>query len=200
MFDHEALKKASSRYTTTLRETSCDDKNRKYMVDSTAAAVNVDRMMVDYVDALPHQDGRPRSVDAMIEKEDGTECLIEFKNGGVSKDEVLNKLYATLLMLQDKFGLSVEYAREHVSFVLVYNREKYGGRGAAANDPMRRVNQSPGYGAIQNSVMGRSKETIARHPKHLRGIGNSVEGIFVKDCNLCDKSDFETVIQRVVLA
>ncbi len=200
MFDHEALRRASAQYKTTLRETSCDDKNRKHMVDSTAEAVNVDQMMVDYVDALPLQDGRPRSVDAMIEKADGTECLIEFKNGSVSKDEVLNKLYATLLMFQDKYGLPVEYAREHISFVLVYNREKYGGRGAAASDPKRRVNQAPGYGAIQVSVMGRSKESSVRHPKHLRGIGNSVEGVFVRDCNLCDKSDFETVIQRVVSA
>ena len=102
MFDHEALRRASAQYKTTLRETSCDDKNR--------------------------------------------------------------------------------------------------GRGAAANDPKRRVNQAPGYGAIQDSVMARSKESSVRHPKHLRGIGNSVEGVFVRDCNLCDMSDFETVIQRVVSA
>jgi len=48
--------------------------------------------------------------------------------------------------------------------------------------------------------MGRSKDTIVRHPKHIRGIGNSVEGIFVRDCNLCDKSDFDAVIQRVISA
>lgn len=46
MFDHEALRRASAQYKTTLRETSCDDKNRKHMVDSTAEAVNVDQMMV----------------------------------------------------------------------------------------------------------------------------------------------------------
>jgi len=200
MFDHESLKRASAKYITTLHDASRDDKNQKYMVDSTVKAVNVDQMMKDYVKALPLQDGRPRSVDAMVEKADGTECLIEFKNGNVSKDEVLNKLYATLLMFQDDYGLPVEYARQHISFVLVYNREKYGGRGAATNDPKRRVNQAPGFGNIQNSVMGRSKDTIVRHPKHIRGIGNSVEGIFVRDCNLCDKSDFDAVIQRVISA
>lgn len=198
MFDHDALRRASSQYTTTLHETSLDDRNQRYMVESTVEAVNVDQMMKDYVQNLPRQDGRPRSVDAMVKKADGTECLIEFKNGNVSKDEVLNKLYATLLMFQDAYGLPVEYAREHISFVLVYNREKYGGRGAATNDPKRRVNQAPGYGTFQNSVMERAKESTIRAPKHIRGIGNSVEGIFVRDYTPYDKGDFEAVIHDLV--
>lgn len=183
---------------TTLRDASYDDKNREYMVLAPERAIDMDAAMRSYVQSLPGQDGCPRSVDAMAVGPTGKRYLIEFKNGAVSKDEVLNKLYATLLMLQDVCGLTVEDARKMVVFVLVYNQLKLGGQGVASRNPAKRVNSTDSFGKIREGVSARARTSASRLPKAVRGMGNSIENIFVSEYIPCDKREFERKLAEVL--
>lgn len=134
------------------------------------------------------------TIDALLCGKNGTDYLIEFKNGSVKKDEVLNKLYATLLMLQDVCELSVTDARKGLVFVLVYNGAKLGGQGANSSTPSKRVNDAPRFGLIRQGVTKHTGVNEKYAPRPVRGIGNSVKGIFVKDYIHCDKNDFEDIL------
>lgn len=114
------------------------------------------------------------------------------RKGNVSKDAILNKLYATLLMLEDAYGFTVAYAREHVTFVVVYNRDKLRGRGGGSSDPKRRLNASNSFADIQRDIVSRSKSPVDLVPRGIRNMGNSIEGVFVKEYIYCDKSEFES--------
>ncbi len=184
----------------TVRETSYDDKNNEYMVTMPAPAFDMDAAMRSYVESLPGQDGCPRSIDALLCGANGNYYLLEFKNGSVKKDEVLNKLYATLLMLQDVCSLSLDDARSDFVFVLVYDKAKLGGQGNGTGSSDRRVNDARYFGRIRHNVARHAKTDTRSVPKRIRGMGNSIKNIFVKDYICCDRSDFEDVLSEALVS
>ena len=112
----------------TLKATSKDKEHNEYMVNITDMVVSFDNYMDKYVDGINSIHGcKPKSCDALLEKDDARRILIEFKNGKLDskvKDEVRHKMTASCLCLLDTLDEKVDYAREKFDFILVYNEQK----------------------------------------------------------------------------
>lgn len=123
---------------TTLHETSYDSDQKEYMCNSTLTVFDFDGLKDWYVENyLPKLTQTPCSNDALWLDEDHI-VFIEFKNGkigSVENNEIIFKLYdSLLLLLDDKFDLSycragfkqnISYTRERMVYILVYNADKY---------------------------------------------------------------------------
>lgn len=113
---------------TTLQETSKDHHNIAnnqsviYMTDSKIKVVNFDLVKHEYCKNIGLLD-IASFVEALYFKDDNI-YFIEFKNGRIDKNEVIKKIYDSLLMFSDISQKDISYFREHLHFILVYNEEK----------------------------------------------------------------------------
>ncbi|MBD5134637.1 MAG: hypothetical protein HDT39_01540 [Lachnospiraceae bacterium] len=120
----------------TLRETSYDNDNNIYMVDSQLSVCPFDIIKEWYIsNKIPYVNPNPKSNDALYFGNE--ECFfIEFKNGKIDNSvnfELNKKIYDSLLILfdlkySDKKGNlvdSISYTRANMNYILVYNGEKY---------------------------------------------------------------------------
>lgn len=110
----------------TLKEASKDDSdisNVQYMTESKKEAVNFDRVKRHYVNALGLSEDNAASVDAIMQWEDHID-FIEFKNGKVNNRNVKDKIRDSLLLFLDITGKNIQYSRENLDFIVVYNLEK----------------------------------------------------------------------------
>lgn len=120
----------------TLEETSFDDDNGIFMINSQLKVCSFDDVKKRYVcEKIPLANPNPKSNDALYFGENEC-CFIEFKNGKIDNAvnyELNKKIYDSLLILfdlqySDKSGRqvnSISYTRENMSYILVYNEEKY---------------------------------------------------------------------------
>lgn len=113
---------------TTLRKTS-KDKNHKdnidFMTQSRLSVINFDAVAREYA-KIHHLKVLPTSNDAVFIDCDKI-IFIEFKNGIMSKEERIKlkeKIYDSVLMLLDILDQKINYSREHIQYILVYNSEK----------------------------------------------------------------------------
>lgn len=112
----------------TLKETSFDKDGivKEYMTESQIQVADFDGVKNDYIRNMKLS-GTPCSNDALYMDQTGKYVFIEFKNGSMSKRQVYNvynKIYDSLLMLNDIIGKSISFSRENVDFILVYNEAK----------------------------------------------------------------------------
>lgn len=111
---------------TTLRETSKDDSNPvdiKYMTSSDLEAINFDLVKRHYANMLGLSEEVASSVDAVIQM-DGHISFIEFKNGKVNNRNIKDKIRDTLLIFSDITGINIDYSRNNIDLIVVYNLEK----------------------------------------------------------------------------
>ena len=121
-----------------LHDTSFDSDKQVYMSNSTLKVFDFDGIKEWYVENhAPKLTKVPCSNDVLWL--DKTHMVfIEFKNGKIGStenNEIIFKIYDSLLLvLDDKIDLSwcrsdfrsnISYTREHMDYILVYNREKY---------------------------------------------------------------------------
>ncbi|MBD5464657.1 MAG: hypothetical protein HDR22_02365 [Lachnospiraceae bacterium] len=119
-----------------LKDTSYDNDNGKYMVDSQLQVCPFDEVKNWYVkNNIPFANPVPKSNDALFfgEKES---FFIEFKNGKIDNGvnfEINKKIYDSLLILFDLNYVdadgnavnSISYTRFNMNYILVYNEEIY---------------------------------------------------------------------------
>lgn len=120
----------------TLKETSYDEDNNVYMVDSQLQVCSFDKVKEWYIqNRVPNANPNPKSNDALYLGEEES-FFIEFKNGKISNlvnFEINKKIYDSLFILFDlkyvdkKGNLidSISYTRTHMNYVLVYNGKRY---------------------------------------------------------------------------
>jgi hypothetical protein len=68
----------------------------------------------------------PMSCDALCMTSPNEFFLIEFKNGKIDdlkNHEIKVKIFETLLILTEKLDKTIQFTRENVTFVLVYNED-----------------------------------------------------------------------------
>lgn len=109
-----------------LKELSKDDSdpsNIKYMTESSVRVVDFDKVKRLYVNALAISEDNAYSVDG-LSLTDNHLALIEFKNGNVNNRNVKDKIRDSLLMFCDVTQTNINFTRQHMEFVLVYNEEK----------------------------------------------------------------------------
>ena len=110
-----------------LKEISYDDDNEKYMTQSMALAISFDDAIKDYLKAHDCPNETLKSVDAIAEF-NKKPVFIEFKNGVLDSKETKIKIPAkikdSLLVFGDIANCTINYTRESVEFILVYNLDK----------------------------------------------------------------------------
>ncbi len=111
-----------------FRETSkdTDSGSVKYMTQSEIEVIHFDKVKDDYIKGMKLS-VTPCSNDALYVHRDGKLYFVEFKNGVMKKDKVYNvyqKIYDSLLILNDIIGENISFCREHLNFILVYNEKK----------------------------------------------------------------------------
>lgn len=121
-----------------LRDTSYDSDEKEYMCGSTFLVFDFDGLKQWYVEKYASDLFKaPCSNDALWLDQHHI-VFIEFKNGKIGPTEnnaIIFKIYdSLLLLLDDKIDLSwccsdfqqnISYTREHMDYILVYNRKKY---------------------------------------------------------------------------
>ena len=110
----------------TLKRASLDDANKQYMCDSSLKVIHFDKLPNEYARGRGWP-GVPSSNDALYIDVSGKWYFIEFKNGGIQKHDLFRKLYDSLILLWDqKLIPDLDFARENINYILVYNGEKFG--------------------------------------------------------------------------
>jgi hypothetical protein len=117
-----------SSYGETLEKTSEDvhkPPEERYMTSCKKLVVNIDKFKNDFVKNMGLHT-IPLSCDALCMVSPEEFFLIEFKNGVIDdlkNYEVKVKIFETLLILTEKLGRTIQFTRENMTFVLVYNEE-----------------------------------------------------------------------------
>lgn len=144
-----------------LKETSKDDSDPsdiKYMTSSEKLVVNFDLVKRYYVNALGRSENTITSVDAIVPLENRI-LFVEFKNGEVNNRNVKDKLRDSLLVFLDIIEKNINFSRENIDLVVVYNLER---------NPFPRKKQkgelqeTPSRVAIADYVMEKAQEEFIR--------------------------------------
>lgn len=114
----------------TLKETSYDNKNNCYMVENEIQVIDFDLLKEKYCtdkSDIPGANRAATSADALISRDDKV-YFIEFKNGNIKKREhkskIKSKLRDSVLIYCDITKKDLDFARENVEYILVYNATK----------------------------------------------------------------------------
>lgn len=112
---------------TSLQETSKDtsDGNIRYMTLCNKRVINFDLVKRKYLNSLGLSEEKAKSVDALcqVDSNDGVLYMIEFKNGKVESRDIELKTRDSLLIFQSIIKEQLEFIRENVHFILVYNKD-----------------------------------------------------------------------------
>ncbi len=114
----------------TMREVSLDDSSKEYMTESLATVIKFDLVKREYMNRLNMSENDAKSVDGLFQaktasSEDACIYLVEFKNGSIENREIERKVRDSVLIFQSITGTQLEYTRNNVRFVLVYNEDKH---------------------------------------------------------------------------
>lgn len=112
----------------TLKEISKDSSdmnNIQYMTDSQIEVIDFDMVKRNYANNLSLSEECAKSVDGIVFWNDEL-TFIEFKNGKMAneKSNIKRKILDSLLIFCDIVGKNINFTREKVIFILVYNEQK----------------------------------------------------------------------------
>lgn len=116
----------------TVRETSAynDEKHQKQIfIDSDREVINFDKVKDTYVkECNLDLSDKPNSSDAILWENNDIIYLIEFKSGEIGFQEVFNinlKISNSVFLLMDILKEPLEFFREKVEYILVFDGEKH---------------------------------------------------------------------------
>lgn len=145
----------------TLQETSKDDsdpENIQYMTSSAKEVINFDLVKRDYTNQLGISEEAVTSADAITWSEEGI-FVIEFKNGKVNNRNIKDKVRDTLLIFLDIIGETIEFSRNNMEFIVVYNLEK----NPLPNQLKKgEVLEAPSRTAIADYFLGKANKELIR--------------------------------------
>lgn len=188
----------------TLENASYDKKNKEYMTASKLKVIDFDKVKNNYVACnIPNVDPHPKSNDALYISKDGVWFFIEFKNGNIDDKvnfEINKKIYDSLFVLFDikfipnemKFNNCISFTREHMYYILVYNKDRYdeNNQTKATEFGMKRqekyiLQKSKSRDRLKKSIMRLSGETLIHF-----GL-DQFKGYFFKNVFTYTKEEFE---------
>jgi hypothetical protein len=125
--DRQKFQSLLESYCSTLKDTSLDSYNSAYMTESQIKVINFDNF-TGFIAKVLHPQETPTSCDALMFCDEAF-FLIEFKNGKIEgdekKSEIKIKILESLLLFLGEFYKTVDYTRENLIFILVYNENKF---------------------------------------------------------------------------
>lgn len=122
----ENLPELLKKFICTLKKASYDDANKEFMCESQIEVIDFDKFPNEYA-RDKGWNGVPKSNDALYISKQKKWYFIEFKNGSIKYTQLYEKIYDSLIMLIDS-GIvpDFNFVRENISYILVYNSDKYG--------------------------------------------------------------------------
>lgn len=110
----------------TLKQTSYDSANEQYMSNIENNVVDFDKVKDNYLKSLSEGPSQTcLSNDALLKVEDQW-YFIEFKNGVITiqvNDEIKTKIYDSLLVFLEIINKHIDYSREKINYILVFNSD-----------------------------------------------------------------------------
>jgi hypothetical protein len=95
----------------------------EYMTDCKHKVIDFDEVKKRYLVNRDMHEGDACSVDALYKLKNDKLCMVEFKNGDFTSSEIIEKALSSAIMFADITGKSMEFIRDNIIFVLVYNGE-----------------------------------------------------------------------------
>lgn len=186
----------------TLKDTSYDNNNKEYMVDSSLDVCDFDEIKNWYVkEKIPNVKPVPKSNDALFFSNDES-FFIEFKNGNINSTvnfELFKKIYDSLFILFDlgytdmnKIKVnSISYTRSHMNYILVYNPNHYfeDKPTRQTKDGFERQTPSPSV-SISRDTLYKSISNLAKEPFIKFGL-DQFKNFFFKNVYTFTVEEFE---------
>lgn len=169
----------------TLKKISEDSSQNPYiyMTESDKEAICFDKVNSNYIKGMKLPDN-PESNDALYIVNENEIYFIEFKNGKLNnKDKIFNlyeKIYNSLLIFTDITKADLEYCRNHLNYILVYNESK--------NPTDKNSNQDTSKNQIAKHFSNKAGKTFCLF--HL----NKFEKIYFKKVLTYTEKEFEKFI------
>ncbi len=183
----------------TLKETSRDDHNGtvSFMTQYLLEVVDFDKVKHNYLKGLKAKvSEEPKSNDALYIGDNDELVFIEFKNGNIDNKQkygVWQKIYDSLLLLLDILNVGCRYAREHLSYILVYNENRNpAATSQDAQDIKETVQGSPSRTMIEKYVFEQAKEDFIQF-----GLAR-FKNLYFKDVYTYNEKEFENnFVQKI---
>lgn len=176
-----------------LKETSKDDSdpnNIQYMTSSEAEVVNFDLVKRKYANGLGLSEEVATSVDAVISFSDGV-LFVEFKNGKVNNRDIKDKVRDSLLIFLEIIKNDIDFSRNNIDFVLVYNIEK----NALPNQLKKgEPQETPSRVFIADYFAKKAKREFIRFDLE------KYEGLYFRNIHTYSKERFEEYFKTLVLS
>ncbi len=109
----------------TLQHTSRDTSKTpiQFMTFDTRNVVDFDNVKTEVLSSVfGEKDSIARSADALFSTENGL-YMVEFKNGFFTNLEISQKANNSIMLFNFVTAKQIDYSRENMSFVLVYNKD-----------------------------------------------------------------------------
>ncbi len=108
-----------------LKQISCDSesKHQDYLSECKTKVIDFDELKKMYMTDRGMVEGKAKSVDALYRLKSEKLCMVEFKNGEFSTSEIIEKAMSSILMFNDITRTNINFTRENMYFVLVYNSD-----------------------------------------------------------------------------
>ncbi|WP_288060563.1 hypothetical protein [Thomasclavelia cocleata] len=183
------------KYFVSLKKSSLDTKHMEYMVENDFEVLKLD----DYnKNAYQQEMSCPECLkggDACFEKNEKI-YIIEFKNTYLDQKkiyEIMEKMYASCIVLMDKLDADLSYFKENVCFVVVYTFKK-------DCDEIEKFNdvdafQSMGMNRIKNAVARRSTKMIKKIDNRAFGL-KKLEKYIYNEVNAIPVNYFQKYLQE----
>lgn len=172
----------------TLKESSKDTsnpENPQYMTFCELEVVDFDQVKRLYANSFDLSEDVATSVDAVAPLKKDT-VFIEFKNGKVNNREIKDKARDSLLIYLGIIDKSINYSRENIDFVVVYNFEK--------NPPPNQfkkgqLQETPSRVTIGNIVASKANEEMILFDL------KRYESLYYRKIHTYSKEQFEAYLQ-----
>ena len=172
----------------TLKETSYDNKNRKYMIDSSLEVIDFDKVKEKYSLEIGLKE-IPKSCDALYTLDD-TIFFIEFKNGKVEVFDIRKKIYDTILIFTDLVECGISETRKKVEYILVYDKEKNKTSKSYGDYKKNNIIESESYNLISMGISKLANQEIIKFK-----IGD-FQNYLLKDVHTYTKEEFEKFLKK----
>lgn len=199
MINSQYFKKSPLNFTATLRQTSYDDTQKVYMVNYTDLVIDFDTVKEKYCEQYGSDKKASKSADALVVNKSGKIIFIEFKNGKLNgrhkSSSLKSKLKDSLLIFCDINNLQLDFARENIEYILVYNENENSG---SIDEQRKKIvadregSMLPQYGLsyIQNQMARLGNQRFVYFGLEV------LKNVFVSDVHTYNVSEFDHYYQN----
>ncbi len=148
----------------------------QFMTLDTRKVIDFDSVKTSVISkGFNERDNVARSADALFSTDKGI-YIVEFKNGDFSSIEISQKANDSILLFNYVTSKQIDYTRDNISFILVYNKEA------------KNITWETSL-ALHKAMLGRTG---------LKAFGtDKLKGFSYKDVFMVEKRDFDDFLRKI---